>query len=222
MNSYEETRQFYQQRGFAQRVGFGSRPAILVVDLIRGFTDPESPLSADLQGPVDATVQILNAARVRGVGIYFTTVEYDPDFHDAGLFPLKVPSLKLLVTGSAWVELDPRLEPRSGETLIRKRYASSFFGTDLDASLKARNIDTLIITGCTTSGCVRATAVDALQNGFRCILPAEAVGDRAPLPHMASLFDIDAKYGDVVSLDEALQYLNPFNNALEARTGPSE
>ena len=197
----------YAERGFSQRVGFGERPAVIVVDFIIGFTDSESPLAGDLDAPLEQTLRILDAARTAGIPVVFTTVAYDPSMKDAGLFVRKVPSLKWLIEGSRWVELDPRLGRREGEVLLRKKYASSFFGTDLVSQLTSQNVDTLIITGCTTSGCIRATAVDALQNGFRAIVPREAVGDRAQGPHEANLFDIDAKYGDVMSVDDVLACL---------------
>jgi len=221
-DNYDEIRSFYGKRGFAGRVGFGTRPAVLVIDFIRGFTESASPLSGDLDGPLTATIEILRLARVRGVSVYFTTVEYDPSMKDAGLFPLKVPSLKWLISGSPWVQLDPRLQQQSGELLIRKKYASAFFGTELAASLTAESADTVIITGCTTSGCVRATAVDALQHGFRAIVPAGAVGDRAQLPHEANLFDIDAKYGDVVSVSDVLAYLERLTSNPSEDNGPRQ
>lgn len=204
---YEEIRQFYGQRGLGGRVGFGERPAVLVVDLIVAFTDMECPLASDLDGPVEATVRILEVARRRHFPILFTTVEYDKSMKDAGLFPAKVPSLKWLIEGSRWTHLDPRLARQAGEIIIRKKYASAFFATDLSSQLSTQHVDTVILTGCTTSGCIRASAIDALQYGYRAIVPAEAVGDRAELPHQANLFDIDAKYGDVVGLKEVLDYL---------------
>ncbi len=205
--TYDETRNFYSQRGFAGRVGFGQHPALVVVDFIIGFTDPASPLAGDLEKPLAQTLRILEAARHTQIPVFHTTVEYSQDMKDAGLFPQKIAGLKWLVAGSRWVELDSRLAKRPEEVLIKKKYASAFFATDLAEELKGRGVDTLIITGCTTSGCIRATAVDALQHGFRAIVPTEAVGDRARLPHEANLFDIDAKYGDVVSVDEVLTYL---------------
>lgn len=204
---YEEIRQFYGQRGLGGRVGYGERPAVLVVDLIVAFTDMECPLASDLDGPVEATVRILEVARRRHFPILFTTVEYDKSMKDAGLFPAKVPSLKWLIEGSRWTNLDPRLARQAGETIIRKKYASAFFATDLSSQLSTQHVDTVILTGATTSGCIRASAIDALQYGYRAIVPAEAVGDRAELPHQANLFDIDAKYGDVVRLKEVLDYL---------------
>jgi maleamate amidohydrolase len=204
---YDEIRTFYGQRGFAGRVGFGEKPAVIVLDFILGFTDAASPLGGKLDEALSETVRILEMARASGVPVLFTTVEYDSTLKDAGLFPKKVAGLKWLVAGSRWVELDPRLGQRPGELLIKKKYASAFFGTGLATLLATQGVDTLVITGCTTSGCVRATAVDALQHGLHTIVPREAVGDRAELPHEANLFDIDAKYGDVVSVEETRSYL---------------
>jgi len=210
--------ELYHRRGFAGRVGFGARPAILVVDFIIAFTDPSSPLGSDLDKPLSETVRLLEAARGVGIPVLFTTVEYSRGLEDAGLFPKKVSGLRLLISGSPWVAVDPRLKRRDEELLLRKKFASGFFGTDLAQQLRDQKVDTLIITGCTTSGCVRATAVDALQYGFHAIVPQEAVGDRAELPHVANLFDIDAKYGDVVSSQEVLSYLEQLK---EPRKGPA-
>jgi len=201
------TLEFYKRRGFAQRVGFGSRPALLVIDLIKAFTNLSSPLASNLDKEVEATRQVLDAARHRDLPIAFTTVEYDEGFRDAGVFIKKVPSLSVLRKGTPMVEVDERLAPRANEHVIVKKYASAFFGTTLASTLTAAGVDTLLITGCTTSGCVRASAVDGCQHGFRTIVIRECVGDRAPEPHEANLFDIDAKYGDVVTLDEALAYV---------------
>lgn len=206
--SADEIGKLYRERGFAGRVGFGKRPALLVVDFILGFTDATSPLAGDLEDSLAQTIRLLGAARAHGVPVFFTTVEYDPSLKDAGLFPLKAAGLKWLVRGSHWVELDPRLQRKEGEIVIRKKYASAFFGTELASTLTSMGVDTLIITGCTTSGCVRASAVDALQYGFRAIVPREAVGDRAQAPHEANLFDIDSKYGDVVGVAEVMEYLD--------------
>lgn len=206
--SADEIGKLYRERGFAGRVGFGKRPALLVVDFILGFTDATSPLAGDLEDSLAQTIRLLGSARAHGVPVFFTTVEYDPSLKDAGLFPRKAAGLKWLIQGSRWVGLDPRLAREEGEIVIRKKYASAFFGTELASTLAALGVDTLIITGCTTSGCIRATAVDALQHGLHAIVPREAVGDRAQGPHEANLFDIDSKYGDVVSVAEAMQYLD--------------
>ncbi len=197
----------YRRKGLAGRVGFGERPAVLVVDFIIGFTDQRSPLASDLASELAATFQLLTTARSRSVPVIFTTTAYDPELGEAGLFPLKVPSLRTLVRGSRWVEIDPRLSRRQTETVLEKHYASAFFGTSLADHLKAHAIDTLIVTGCTTSGCVRASVVDALQHGYRAIVPRQCVGDRSPEQHAANLVDIDGKYGDVVDLSEVLSYL---------------
>lgn len=203
-----DVRDFYRRQGLAGRVGFGSAPAVLVVDYYLGSTDPESPLACNLDQPVAETVRILEAARGAQIPVFFTTVEYSADLREAGYFLAKVPSLKVLVAGSRWVELDPRLGRRPDEPVLKKHFASAFFGTDLAARLRALAVDTLIVTGYSTSGCVRATVVDALQNGFRAIIPVEAVADRAEPPHAASLFDMDAKYGDVVPVAIVLDYFS--------------
>jgi maleamate amidohydrolase len=201
-----DVRELYRRQGLAGRVGFGAAPAVVVVDYYLGSTDQESPLACNLDKPVAETVRILEAARAAQVPVIFTTVEYGADLKEAGHFLAKVPSLKYLVAGSRWVELDPRLGRRPEEPVLKKHFASAFFGTDLAARLRALAVDTLIVAGYSTSGCVRATVVDALQNGFRAIIPAEAVADRAEPPHAASLFDMDAKYGDVVPVAAVLDY----------------
>ena len=205
---YARLRQEFRDKGFGSRVGFGQRPALLAVDFITGFTDLRSPLAGQLDDQLDATNQLLVPARAAGIPIIFSTVAYDPELQEAGVWLRKIPANSWLVEGSEWVEVDARLGQRASETTLVKKYASCFFGTDLAARLVSRQVDTLLITGCTTSGCVRATAVDACSYGFRTIVVEEAVGDRAALPHAASLFDIDAKYGDVVGLAQALEYLD--------------
>jgi maleamate amidohydrolase len=204
---YTRLRKEFQDKGFGRRVGFGERPALLAVDFITGFTDLRSPLAGDLDSQLAATNTLLEPARAAGIPVIFSTVAYDAELQEAGIWIRKIPANGTLVEGSEWVEVDKRLNQRPNETTLVKKYASCFFGTDLAARLISRRVDTLIITGCTTSGCVRATAVDACSYGFHTIVVEEAVGDRAALPHAASLFDIDAKYGDVVGLDEACSYL---------------
>jgi maleamate amidohydrolase len=194
-------------RGFGGRVGFGSRPAVLVVDLIRAFTDERCPLASNLDAQVANTRRILDAARAAGAPVVTSTVSYDAALDEAGLWALKVPNNELLVEGSEWVEIDERLERRPGDMLLVKKYASCFFGTDLMSRLVSRAIDTVVIVGCTTSGCVRASAVDACSYGLHTIVVEDAVGDRAPLSHLTSLFDIDAKYGDVTTTSAVVGYL---------------
>ena len=170
-----------------------------------GFTDPESPLACDLEDVVDAVGLLLAAARRADVQVIYTTVAYDEEAKDrAAAFIEKVPALLTLEAGSRWVEIDPRLAPEPGEPVLRKLHASAFFETELADLLAASGRDSVIVAGASTSGCVRATAVDALQHGYRTVVPREAVGDRNPDAHAANLYDIDAKYGDVVPLAEAL------------------
>ena len=190
-------------QGFGGDLGFGARPAVVVVDLLEGFTDPASPLGADLDGVVESTRQLLDGARDAGVPVFFTTVVYDEaNERAAAVFLRKVPALEVLRPGSRWIEVDGRLGRRADEPVLAKAFASAFFGTPLAAMLAGR--DTLVVCGASTSGCVRATVVDALQHGLVPIVPRECVGDRWAAAHEANLFDIDAKYGDVVSLSVAL------------------
>lgn len=207
-DEYGRLRAEFREKGFGSRVGFGQRPALLAVDFITGFTDLRSPLAAKLDAQLEATNTLLRPARAAGIPVIFSTVAYDAELQEAGIWIRKIPSNSVLVEGSEWTQVDKRLNQRPGEMTLVKKYASCFFGTDLAARLVSRQVDTLLITGCTTSGCVRATAVDACSYGFRTIVVEEAVGDRAALPHAASLFDIDAKYGDVVGLGTAIRYLD--------------
>lgn len=203
----------YRAKGLAGRVGFGRRPAVLVVDFIVGFTDPSSPLAGPLDREIEATLELLEAARARQLPVFFTTTVYEPDLVDAGVFIRKVPSLGILTRGSRWIDLDPRLGRRPAEPVIDKRYASAFFGTPLASTLTAAGIDTVVVTGCTTSGCIRATVVDALQHGFAAIVPRQCVGDRSARQHEANLIDIDGKYGDVMELAAVLAELERIRSA---------
>lgn len=200
--------EFFRQRGFGQTIGFGISPAVIVIDLICAFTNKELPLGAPLEAEIDNTVRVLDKAREASIPIFYTSVAYDDrDLTDAGIWALKMKGLMTLRSGTAEVEVDPRLGRQSIEPLIVKKYASAFFGTDLLTRLNSQRIDTLIITGCTTSGCVRATAVDGLQNGLRPIVVKEAVGDRSKAAHEQSLFDLQAKYADVMGIDELVKLL---------------
>ena len=204
------TRADYERKGFAGRSGYGRSPVLLIVDFINGFTDPSTPLGGDFAWEINATRQLQDAFRRAGLPIVYTTIVYAEDLHDGGLFVKKVPSLAILQHGSPLIEVDQRIAPKPGETVIEKKYASAFFGTDLNSHLRALGVDTVVMAGCTTSGCIRASAIDSLQNGYHTIVVREAVGDRAAGPHEANLFDIDAKYADVVSLWDALDYLRSF------------
>lgn len=200
--------------GFGGRGGFGRRPALVVIDMTLGFTDPESPLACDLEEPVANIRELLAAARRAEIPVAFTTVAYrESDKLTAAAFIDKVPALLTLEAGSRWAEIDPRLAPRETEPVLNKLFASGFYGTGLPSLLAAAGVDTLLISGASTSGCVRATAVDALQYGYRPVVPREAVGDRNPAAHEANLYDIDAKYGDVVPVERALEYLEKIGAA---------
>lgn len=197
--------EFFRRRGFGQQIGFGANPSVIVVDLINAFTNKDMPLGAPLEGVIEATSQILAAARSHRLPIFYTSVAYeDSDLQDAGLWVSKMKGLATLRLGTAEVEVDRRLGRLASEAQIMKKYASAFFGTDLITRLNSLRVDTLIITGCTTSGCVRATAVDAIQYGIRPVIVKEAVGDRSKGAHEQSLFDLQAKYADVMELAEVL------------------
>jgi len=201
--------EIYGERGFGGRQGAGRRPALVVVDFNYGFTDPESPLHCDTDEAVAATARLLEAARAGGAPVAFTTLEFD----EAGkrlarAFIAKAPALTMLTPGSRWAKIDERIAPREDEPVLLKLFASAFFGTALQPMLTAAGCDTLVVTGASTSGCVRATVVDALQHGLMVLVPREAVADRAKSAHEASLIDIDAKYGDVVSVEDAIAVLS--------------
>ena len=202
----EAARKTYERAGLGRSVARGERPAVLVVDFSCGFTDPDCPLGADLTPEVEATRRLLDAARQRGVPVVYTTIAFEPSLRDGGLWMQKVPALAALQLGGRWAEIDPRLDRRADETVIVKKGASGFFGTNLASVLVSQQIDTVILCGATTSGCIRATAIDLLQYGWPTLVPRECVGDRAQAPHEANLFDIQAKYADVVSADEAIAY----------------
>jgi maleamate amidohydrolase len=205
--SDEEARRVYDAARLGQSVTMGESPGVLVVDFSCGFTDPECALGSDLSAEVEATRQLLDAARAKGLPVIFTTIGFESSLKDGGLWLQKAPALGDLQIGGRWVEIDPRLERREDETIVLKKGASAFFGTNLAAILVSQGIDSVVLCGATTSGCVRATAVDLLQYGFPTLVPRECVGDRAQAPHEANLFDIQAKYADVVSLEDALGYV---------------
>jgi maleamate amidohydrolase len=194
---------------FDTRLGFGKRPAVLVVDFINAYITAGSPLYAEpVVAAVNETGDVLALAREKNVPVIYTRVLYNRSGLDGGIFVKKVPVLRRMVEGEPLADIVPQLPPAPQDIIINKQYASAFFGTSLAAMLTAQGIDTLILTGCSTSGCIRATAVDGMQYGFRVIVPRECVGDRRPEPHEANLFDINSKYGDVVSKAEVMEYLS--------------
>lgn len=193
---------------FTGRLGFGARPSLVVIDMVSAYVDPACDLYMGPQGTevVASIVQLVDAARSASVPIIYTGVQIEPDGRNAGVFFRKVPSLSIFLD-PVFGTLVPELAPKPDELYLAKQYPSAFAGTSLAAMLAADRVDSTILCGVSTSGCVRATATDAMQHGFAPLVVRQAVGDRHDGPHEANLFDIDAKIGDVVSLDETLNYL---------------
>jgi maleamate amidohydrolase len=187
-------------------IPMGNRPALILVDMINGFTDQLCPLGADCPEVVAANRILFDAFRAAGMPVFFTTVVYHND-NQASVFRGRINALNLLTPNSDWVKVDSRLAPIDGEVLIEKQWASAFFGTDLDQQLKSAGIDCIVVTGLTTSGCVRATVVDGLQCNFPVFVPREAVGDRNMEAHSANLHDMHAKYADVIGVADVVSHL---------------
>ncbi|MCK4176479.1 isochorismatase family protein [Aciditerrimonas ferrireducens] len=194
--------------GFLGRLGWGRAPALVLVDALAAYSTPGSPLYL-AEGPrvVAAMAELLRAARAGGRPVFWPTVRYPRGAVDAPLFFAKVPALAAFVAGSPLGAFCEGLQPAAGEAVVEKRYASAFFGTDLASSLVQAGVDTVVLAGFSTSGCVRASALDALQHGFRPLVVAEAVADRDPATQEQNLFDLQAKYADVIGLGEALSGL---------------
>jgi len=193
---------------YGGRLAFGQRPALLIVDVVLAYLDPASPLFVEPGAVLAANQRLAAKARALGLPVLFTNVVYQAGGADGGFFYRKVPSLKLFDKGSPLGDFSPALQPQPNEIVVTKQYASAFFGTPLASTLRAWGIDTLLITGFSTSGCVRATALDALQNGFIPFVVRDACGDRHPAPHEANLFDLQAKYAEVVSEAEAIRLMD--------------
>lgn len=198
----------YARAGFGQALPWGTRPALVLVDLIRAYFEPGAAFFLGSDDCLTAAARMLATARQAGIPVVFTRVEYDSDGVSGGLFVRKIPALRRLVAGDPLGEIMPEVEPGDREIVVVKQYASAFFGTSLTATLRVLGVDTLIITGVSTSGCVRATAVDALQHGFVPLVVRQAVGDRDAGPHEAALFDLRAKYAEVVDEEDVLAWLN--------------
>jgi maleamate amidohydrolase len=198
----------YDSAGFGGRLAFGARPALLNVDVVTAYVQPGSPLYArPFEAALDSCVRLTEAARNANTPVIFTNVSFHAGGRNGGLFFQKVPALRCFLPGSPLGAFPPALQPREDEVVVTKQYASAFFGTSLASTLNAMRIDTLLITGFSTSGCVRATALDALQSGFAPFVVADACGDRDARPQEANLFDLQAKYAEVVSEAEALRLL---------------
>lgn len=203
-----DLREDYRASGFAGRLGFGRHPAVLVVDVVRAYLVDGSPLRAPVEDAVGAAARLVAVARRNGTPVVFTTVHYQPGGADGGLFWQKIPALRVFEEGNPLGGFADGLSPLPDETVVTKQYASAFFGTSLASTLTSAGVDTVVVCGLTTSGCVRATATDAMQLGLRPIVVADACGDRDPRLHEANLLDLGAKYADVVSLSEVLETLD--------------
>ncbi len=192
---------------FDGHLPFGRSPALLIIDFVMAYLEKGSPLYAGVEAALASNIRLLAAARAAHIPVIFTNVVYTPGGKDGGIFFRKVPALKLFETGSSLGAFPPSLSPIDGELVISKQYASAFFGTHLSATLTAMGVDTLLISGLSTSGCVRATALDACQHGFLPFVVRDACGDRHEAPHEASLFDLQAKYAEVIGEAEAIAHL---------------
>lgn len=199
--------EIYRQQGFGQKIGIGRRPALLVVDFVNGFNDPELFGGGNIGAAIERTVQLLERCRELMLPVAYSRIVFAEDGSDHNLWCNKIPSLTILTERHPASHVVPALQPRPGELVVPKHNASSFFGTELASWLTMRGIDTLIVTGCTTSGCVRASVMDALCWGFRPIVAVDCVGDRALGPHEASLFDMEQKYADLMPRDEIIAAL---------------
>ena len=198
----------YAAAGFDGHLPFGNRPALLMVDVCNAYLDPASPLYAGVEEALASNIRLLAAARDADVAAIFTRVLYNADGTDGGLFYRKVPALKAFLKGSPMGAFPPTLQPGERDIVVTKQYASAFFGTSLAATLRSMGVDTVLITGFSTSGCVRATALDALQHGFIPFVARDACADRHPAPHEANLFDLQAKYAEVIGEAQALELLS--------------
>lgn len=187
-------------------LGLGNHPALIIVDVVNGFTDPDCPLGVEADSVVAANITLMEAFHQRKLPVFLTTVIFRDD-QVARVFRDRLPALELLKPESNWVDFDARLPIADTDIVIEKLHASSFHGTNLNAQLRELNVDSLVVTGLTTSGCVRATTVDGLQNDYRVVVPIEAVGDRDLDAHNANLYDMNAKYADVVSVGEVIAQL---------------
>jgi len=193
-----------------RELGLGKRPALLVVDFIEGFTNAQSPLGGPWDEQIDFTATLLACARTRNIPVVFTTVEYEASDLTTNLLAQKTPGIGILLKGSKWTAIDHRLGAAPQDLIISKKFGSAFFGTTLASQLQVLGVDSVLISGCVTSGCVRASAVDAVQSGFRPAVVRETVGDRSLPAQEANLIDIEQRYGDVISLNQAVDYLQGF------------
>jgi maleamate amidohydrolase len=209
----EDVRAIYRAQNIGHSSGFGTRPALLIVDFVNGFNDPALFGGGNIAPAIAATVPLLHAARAARIPVAFTRVVYAQDGSDACAFTLKMPGLAVLTETAAASQVVPELAPLPGELVVRKTQPSAFFGTGLAEWLKARDVDTVLVAGCTTSGCVRASVVDSMSHNFRTVVVCDCVGDRAIGPHEANLFDMEQKYADLATADAAIARLAALQTA---------
>ncbi len=202
----------YAAAGFGGTLGWGQRPALVLVDICMAYFEPTSPLYAGVEAIRPANAALLAAARLAAIPVIFTGVRYTAGGADGGLFYRKVTALRCFDAGNPLGDFPPELQPLPSELVVIKHYASAFFGTSLASTLRAFGCDSVLVTGLSTSGCVRATALDALQSGFIPLVVRDCVGDRDARVHESNLFDLQAKYADIVSLQQSLDYLAGLKN----------
>lgn len=208
MSDQKDLEKDYEAAEFGGRLQPGTRPVLLLVDFVMAYLDPASPLYAGVEKAFESAGRILSAAHMAEIPVIFTNVAYESSGRDGGVFFRKIGALKSFVKGHPMGAFSDGLQPAKDDLIVTKQYASAFFGTSLSSTLTALSVDTVIVTGLSTSGCVRATAVDACQHGFIPFVVKDAVGDRDPRPHKANLFDLQAKYAEVVSEEYILSYLS--------------
>jgi len=199
--------EIYEKQGLGNSLGFGKSPGLVIIDFVNGFNDPNIFGGGNISSAINNTKELLNLCRSKHIPISFTRIIYSEDHSNAGVFSKKAPNLKKLTLSNPLSHIVPELKPIDGEHIIDKTDASAFHSTGFLSWLINKNIDTLLISGCTTSGCVRATAVDACAYNFIPIVVLDCVGDRAIGPHNSSLFDLEQKYSDVISLDKVKEYV---------------
>lgn len=195
------------RRAYDNKVGFGQRPALILIDFCQGYFDPDCDLYAEVDDALASALRVRDAARLAKIPVILTNVSYHPSAIDGGRFFEKAAPLRYFIEGNPMAAFANGLEPQADELVITKQYPSAFFGTSLASTLTAMGVDSVLLTGLTTSGCVRASCVDAMSHGFRTAVIADACGDRHEAPHHANLFDMNAKYADVVSEDETIGFL---------------
>ncbi|WP_299323832.1 isochorismatase family protein [Parasphingopyxis sp.] len=198
----------YAKAGFNKSLGFGKRPVLLVIDFVMAYLEADSPLYASVEAELAVNERLVAAARDAGVPVIWTNVEYEPGGADGGHFYRKIAALTVFDRGSPFGAFPPSLQPLAGERVVTKQYPSAFFDTGLAETLRGMDVDCCVITGLSTSGCVRASALDALQHGFIPLVVPEACGDRDQAVHDANIFDLKAKYADMLSVEEALAYFS--------------